>query len=161
CCGFDVDVRCSCDPEKLAKTLSVLWSTYEWYLEDRQRYVTLNEFTKFAVDIYSRHKCASMSRQVHEIVPNLYLSGITGQESACIPFDYTIDVSNYRLNERNIDRRKTLVIEVNDDENADLYPHFDKICDTIHTKLRQKKSVLVHCAAGISRSTTLIIAYLM
>ncbi|RWS26366.1 hypothetical protein B4U80_00010 [Leptotrombidium deliense] len=107
-CGFDVYIRCSCDPQKLAKTL-----------------------------------------------------GIYGQESACTPFDYTIDVSNYRLKERNIDRRKTLVIEVNDDDNADLYPFFDKVCDTIHTKLRQKKSVLVHCAAGISRSTTLVIAYLM
>jgi Dual specificity phosphatase, catalytic domain len=42
-----------------------------------------------------------------------------------------------------------------------LSKHFDAAADFIHEALRSNGTVLVHCAAGISRSVSLTIAYLM
>jgi hypothetical protein len=50
-------------------------------------------------------------------------------------------------------------IVVQDSRYADLSRHFDAACDFIHAY--RAKRVLVHCQAGISRSATICIAYLM
>ena len=42
-----------------------------------------------------------------------------------------------------------------------LKPLFAKILDFIHNAILNNKKVLVHCAAGISRSSTVVIGYLM
>ena len=42
-----------------------------------------------------------------------------------------------------------------------LKPLFTKILDFIHNAIMDNKKVLVHCAAGISRSSTVVIGYLM
>ena len=42
-----------------------------------------------------------------------------------------------------------------------LKPLFAKILDFIHDAIMNNKIVLVHCAAGISRSSTVVIGYLM
>ncbi len=39
--------------------------------------------------------------------------------------------------------------------------HFDEVCGFIRRAIEGKGRVLVHCAAGISRSSTLTLAYLM
>lgn len=44
-----------------------------------------------------------------------------------------------------------------DSYDCDISLYFDEISDIIH----KQKSVLVNCAAGISRSSTIVIAYLM
>lgn len=66
---------------------------------------------------------------------------------------------------------KHLVIEADDFPNFDLCknhelclnkkaPYFDKGADFIYENL-PKTNVLVHCFAGVSRSTSIVIAYLM
>ena len=47
-----------------------------------------------------------------------------------------------------------------DHERFDLSRYFDKSIDFIKTSLG-KTNILVHCMAGISRSVTLVLAYLM
>lgn len=39
--------------------------------------------------------------------------------------------------------------------------HFDANCQWIEERLAEGRNVLVHCAAGISRSASFVIAYLM
>ena len=53
-----------------------------------------------------------------------------------------------------------LYIPADDYEQFDLSQFFQKACDFIE-KNRKKTNVLVHCMAGISRSATLVVAYLM
>ena len=51
--------------------------------------------------------------------------------------------------------------DVNDEPSATLYPWFDGISERIEMTLAKKQSVFVHCQMGISRSSTLVMAYLI
>lgn len=52
-------------------------------------------------------------------------------------------------------------IKIDDSPHAPLSKHFDKVADDINSIGSAGGKVLVHCVAGISRSSTLCIAYLM
>eukprot|EP01060_Flectonema_neradi_P038870 TRINITY_DN8303_c0_g1_i1.p1 TRINITY_DN8303_c0_g1~~TRINITY_DN8303_c0_g1_i1.p1 ORF type:complete len:436 (+),score=69.34 TRINITY_DN8303_c0_g1_i1:120-1310(+) len=54
-----------------------------------------------------------------------------------------------------------LQLEVEDNEVEDLSPHFNRAIAFIKSAIDQKGSVLIHCFAGVSRSSTVCIAYLM
>ncbi|CAD8055049.1 unnamed protein product [Paramecium sonneborni] len=55
---------------------------------------------------------------------------------------------------------KHLIIEADDCSSYDMSQHFEKAINFINENL-QTTNVLVHCAAGISRSVCLIIAYMI
>ena len=52
-------------------------------------------------------------------------------------------------------------IPVIDDESENISSYFDSSFSFIDSALSSNKSVLVHCSAGVSRSATIVIAYLM
>ncbi|XP_069474069.1 dual specificity protein phosphatase 26 [Ambystoma mexicanum] len=53
-------------------------------------------------------------------------------------------------------------IEAHDSPTFDMSIHFQSAADFIHQALRENKGkILVHCAVGVSRSATLVLAYLM
>ena len=52
-------------------------------------------------------------------------------------------------------------IVIDDVPSANLAPYFDRTADKINDVVRRGGKVLVHCMAGISRSSTLCIVYLM
>lgn len=52
------------------------------------------------------------------------------------------------------------VIEIGDVESADLSKYFFECTEWIE-RCREKTNVLIHCMAGISRSSAILIAYLM
>jgi predicted protein tyrosine phosphatase len=52
------------------------------------------------------------------------------------------------------------VINADDEDHYNIAQHFDQSFDFIN-RARKRFNVLVHCMAGVSRSTTLVIAYLM
>ncbi|XP_057688404.1 dual specificity protein phosphatase 26-like [Corythoichthys intestinalis] len=54
-----------------------------------------------------------------------------------------------------------LGIEANDSCNFDMSVNFQAAADFIHTALSRGGQVLVHCHVGVSRSATLVLAYLM
>ncbi|XP_077977271.1 dual specificity protein phosphatase 18-like [Glandiceps talaboti] len=56
---------------------------------------------------------------------------------------------------------RTMQVPVNDVPTALLSPYFDRVADKIREEKLRGGRTLVHCVAGVSRSTTLCIVYLM
>jgi len=54
-----------------------------------------------------------------------------------------------------------LKVPVIDKPTADIAKHFDRAIDFIDTAVKKKQGVLIHCVYGISRSSTLVCAYLV
>lgn len=52
-------------------------------------------------------------------------------------------------------------VPIRDVETEDVYRYFDQVADLIHEDLKQERAVLVHCRFGVSRSVTLVCAYLI
>ncbi|GAA6001555.1 hypothetical protein JCM10207_006721 [Rhodosporidiobolus poonsookiae] len=52
-------------------------------------------------------------------------------------------------------------VAVDDTDKTNIIEHFHATADHIHAALTRNQGVLVHCQAGVSRSTTLVAAYLM
>ena len=52
-------------------------------------------------------------------------------------------------------------VPVNDMPNVQLHSYFDEIVDMIDDNIKRNNNCLIHCVAGVSRSATLCIAYLM
>lgn len=54
-----------------------------------------------------------------------------------------------------------LHLKVKDSPKEEISRHFDSVCSFIKKGLERGEGVLVHCAFGVSRSATFIIAFLM
>jgi protein-tyrosine phosphatase len=54
-----------------------------------------------------------------------------------------------------------MYIPINDSENENIYQYFDTTFEFINKHIDRGENVLVHCAAGISRSATIIIHYII
>ncbi|VBB17983.1 dual specificity phosphatase domain protein [Yasminevirus sp. GU-2018] len=52
-------------------------------------------------------------------------------------------------------------IDIADDPTESLDCHFVDVIETIETAFSEGRSVLIHCQAGVSRSATLVVAYVM
>ena len=66
---------------------------------------------------------------------------------------------NYKYPEGMVQHCKVIMAEDNYD--FDLSAHFEDCFDFIHKHRSQHHNVLVHCMAGVSRSSTVVIGYLM
>ena len=52
-------------------------------------------------------------------------------------------------------------VPVDDREGQNIGKHFASACSFIHKKKCEGRRILVHCRAGVSRSTSCVLAYLM
>lgn len=98
-----------------------------------------------------------------EIIPNLYLgslhAGINKEKLKQQHFKKVINLSyvDYPKDEA----IEYLTINVYDSPSADIQQYFRECCAFIDDGLQRNEKVLVHCYAGISRSTSVVVAYLM
>ncbi|RWS22213.1 dual specificity protein phosphatase 14-like protein [Leptotrombidium deliense] len=145
------NIHCKCNHSNFFDIMKLIWDTTE--------NISRDECELIIKDIYKCHPCASSPSQAQEIIQNLYLTGMSGLDSN--KFDFIIDISNYYIEARNIDYTKTLVIRIDDRLNANIYEHFDEATNFINHCLLKNKTVVVHCAAGRSRSASIVIAYLI
>ena len=58
-------------------------------------------------------------------------------------------------------RVKCLRLNILDDDRYDISKHIDSALDFISEAKANKAGILVHCGAGVSRSVTVVMAYLM
>ena len=56
---------------------------------------------------------------------------------------------------------ENMYINIGDSPYADISQYFDATYDFIHKYISEDKNVLVHCMAGISRSSTIILNYMI
>ena len=94
-----------------------------------------------------------LSSGVHAIGPQIKELGITHIVNAtnrCIPNAFEKEGVVY------------LNVDIDDEESTSISPHFKEVHAFLEKAEMTKKSrCLVHCMVGISRSSTLVIAYLM
>ena len=50
-----------------------------------------------------------------------------------------------------------LLFQVNDTDDADLYPYFDEVADKIEENDKNELRTVVFCIGGVSRSPTIVI----
>lgn len=102
-----------------------------------------------------------------QIENNLYLGGVSYIKddffdnidsivSLIEPGQLQMFAKNY-----DIEKKNHLHISISDNMSADILSHLNSIIEFIERELLQGKTVYVHCAAGISRSSTCVIAYMM
>ena len=53
------------------------------------------------------------------------------------------------------------IIHVNDDDWIDISEYFDECVEFIDIAMRNNEKILVHCSRGVSRSVTMVLAYLI
>ncbi|KAH7728628.1 Protein F26A3.4 [Aphelenchoides avenae] len=101
--------------------------------------------------------------QISELVPHLYISGVSALSSANMKaFNITLIVNATKEvpNLKALGEIQRMKLWVDDVSSEDLFPHFDLVADQIHAVIQDGGNVLVHCVAGVSRSASICLAYL-
>jgi len=102
--------------------------------------------------------CSELSSAVpHQITEYLLLGSLASAQYALVECDVIINASGHDID---TDKR-CHAVRVSDSPNSDIACHFEACNAVIDEARAQGKVVLCVCMAGVSRSTTLVLAYLM
>jgi protein-tyrosine phosphatase len=71
------------------------------------------------------------------------------------------EYEDYMIGEQDFENVDWHRLVIDDDQNEDIQLHFSTITNIIGSAINNGMNVLVHCAAGVSRSATLVLAYIM
>jgi dual specificity MAP kinase phosphatase len=158
--------------DELQKSLSTYYGTtlifmnYDEYVEQNRDSIILvpTEFKVLYPITMSPPQTPDGRYEISEILPGLYLSGEEGATDKKvlnekgieiiinmtdhIPFKYEGEFTYHRF-------------PLLDQGTNDIKKYFDPTFYIIDKALSEGKKVLVHCQAGISRSATIVIAYIM
>ncbi len=110
------------------------------------------------------------SNDINEIIPKLFISNWETSNNINIINNYNIkavitltsfskpeNITNFYRN-NNID---FLFIRIDDSPHENIYQYFDLTFSFIDKYISMNENVLVHCMAGISRSSTIILNYML
>ncbi|KAI5810754.1 protein-tyrosine phosphatase-like protein [Pyronema omphalodes] len=157
--------------------LDLLLRLLIFYLEKRHENRTL--LTKTLEDISRSYSPTTMTSRtapkpsqpmrsiMTQILPGfLYLSGITAASSTeklkAYGITHVLSVLSPSEAPKVPEEIKQLIIDVNDTTTTNLLPHFPEAIAFIKLALSTKNGkVLVHCVEGVSRSSSMVLAYIM
>jgi predicted protein tyrosine phosphatase len=101
--------------------------------------------------------------QVNELTPGLYLTSVYGATREAVQKKgITLFVNAAQeLPKQEFPGVESIKLMLDDVPYATIYVHFDRIADKIHEHISRGGRALVHCMLGVSRSTSLCLAYMM
>jgi len=104
-----------------------------------------------------------MGNGMNKIVPGLYIGNINDSRKQEVLEENGIThiLSIHDKEQINLPNYTYLRIYSHDNSTEDINNHFRQCIEFIHQTRLSGKTVLVHCLAGISRSVTIVTAYLM
>jgi len=101
---------------------------------------------------------------MHKILENLYLGNFSSSEDkealTNCGIKYILNMAQ-ELDNCYPNDFEYKNIRIDDDESEDISKHFDDATDFIHKARSSNQAILVHCMAGVSRSSSMVLAYLM
>ncbi|BGP16539.1 hypothetical protein JCM10213_000549 [Rhodosporidiobolus nylandii] len=106
---------------------------------------------------------ASPEASLQEVLPGLWIGDYQAAQDAALlqRSEIACVVSGMRQEYAAHPGMRMHRVAVDDDDKTNIVEHFAPTADFIDEALTQGQGVLVHCHAGVSRSTTLVAAYLM
>ncbi|GAA5833412.1 hypothetical protein JCM9279_001516 [Rhodotorula babjevae] len=104
-----------------------------------------------------------MDASMQQVLPGLWIGDYTAASNHALLEEHGIAcvVSSMRQEYTTAPGVSLHHVAVDDTDKTNLLEHVVSTADFIDTALTKGESVLVHCQAGVSRSTTLVAAYLM
>ncbi|KAG2179697.1 hypothetical protein INT44_006545, partial [Umbelopsis vinacea] len=105
-----------------------------------------------------------MTSVAQEVIQGLWIGGFTAAESLHFlqkeHISYILSLGHFKPH--HVDKGiVNKIIVVLDAPQQNIIQYFDETYDFIHGILESRDKVLVHCVAGVSRSATIVTAYLM
>ena len=106
---------------------------------------------------------SKMFSQIAQITDNLFLSGCHALQHTKIRnlgITHIVNATK-EIGDVSMPEIHTIRVLVNDVPSASLSGYFDKVADKVDKVRKAGGRTLIHCVAGVSRSASLVIAYLM
>lgn len=106
----------------------------------------------------------SCSASAHEIIPGLWLGDCDTADDVEKLLSWNVhgvvDLTGEAYTHDHT-KLKYLTIHIVDDPQSNIEQYFQQTNEFIHSFLSKSQSVYVHCLMGVSRSSSIVIAYLM
>lgn len=144
----------------------IIFINYNEYKEENKDKIklVLTEIKNFVPFIQSTPPTPDCRYEISEIIPGLFLGG---EETAknknklkelgiTTIINMTEEISNFFVSDFTYYR-----FPLSDKPNCDIKNYFEDTYKIISYVLENKQKILIHCYAGISRSATIVIAYIM
>lgn len=123
---------------------------------DNPEWETYHQLRKIPIEV--KGNCPS------QILPYLFLGGFDAARPNVLEEHNITAVVNLCAGKTETiekDGRTFMKINAADDPEFDMSKHFESTYDFINENISKKQNVLVHCMAGVSRSATIVIVYLV